>query len=253
MNKPKCALLIGCNYTNTSTNLYNCTTDVLQMNGILIDAYQYQTILLRDDNPSNLPTKENILNTLTNLIENSYKYSEIWFHYSGHGSEQLKNQDLSMNPLIVPCDYISAGCISNDDIYNIIKNINCPIRLIFDSLQLSTTIINVPNINQQVIVLCRTSSYKITESLIYLLRTNNYVIKYNDILNVIPNTLFFSGKPLNYNNNFINYLYYDYQLLYDTVMNMKIKPVINIKSPEQIKQEQNKLTIRKRIIQVNYK
>ena len=36
-------------------------------------------------------------------------------------------------------------------------------------------------------------------------------------------------------------------------MNMKIKPVINIKSPEQIKQEQNKLTIRKRIIQVNYK
>ena len=64
MNKPKCALLIGCNYTNTSTNLYNCTTDVLQMNGLLIDAYQYQTILLRDDDLQNLPTKENILNTL---------------------------------------------------------------------------------------------------------------------------------------------------------------------------------------------
>jgi len=253
MNKPKCALLIGCNYTNTSTNLYNCTTDVLQMSGILIDAYQYQTILLRDDNPSNLPTKENILNTLTNLIKNSYKYSEIWFHYSGHGSEQLKNQDLSMKPLIVPCDYISAGCISNDDIYNIIKNVNCPMRLIFDSLQLSNTIINVPNINQQIIVLCRTSLDKITESLIYLLRTNNYIVKYNDIINNIPNTLFFSSQSLNLNGNFINYLYYNYQLLYDTVMNMNIKPIINNPSPEEIIQAQNKLNIKKRIIQAKYK
>jgi hypothetical protein len=252
MNKPKCGLLIGCNYTNTSTNLYNCTTDVLQMSGVLIDAYQYQTILLRDDNPSYLPTKENILKSLTYLIDNSYKYSEIWFHYSGHGSEKLKNQNIS-NPLIVPCDYISAGCISNEDIYNIIKDVKCPFRLIFDSLQLSNDPININNINQLVVVLYRTTPDRITENLISLLRNNNYVVKYNDILSTIPNTTFVSTQQLNYNNNYINYLYYNYQLLYDTVVNMNKMPNIIEPTPEQIIQEQNKLNIKKRIIQSKHK
>jgi 1-acyl-sn-glycerol-3-phosphate acyltransferase len=50
-----------------------------------------------------------------------------------------------------------------------------------------------------------------------------------------------------------NYLYYDYQLLYDTVMNMKIKPLVNILSPAEIIQVQNKLYLKKRIIQSKYK
>lgn len=252
MNKPKCALLIGCNYTNTSTNLYNCTTDVLQMSGLLIDAYQYQTILLRDDISSNLPTKENILNTLKLLIDNSYNYSELWFHYSGHGSEKLKNQNMP-NPLIVPCDYIRAGCISNEDIYNIIKNVKCPMKLIFDSLQLSDNLININNINQSVVVLCRTTADKITGNLINLFRNNNYIVKYNDILNTIPNTTFVSSQQLNYNNNYINYLYYNYQLLYDTVINMNKLPHHIEPKPEQIIQEQNKLNIKKRMIQSKHK
>jgi hypothetical protein len=252
MNKPKRALLIGCNYTNTSTNLYNCTTDVLQMSGILIDAYKYQTILLRDDVPYNLPTKDNILNTLKSLIDNSHNYSELWFHYSGHGSEKIKNQNIS-NPLIVPCDYINAGCISNEDIYNIIKNVKCPMKLIFDSLQLSNNLININNINQLVVGLCRTTTDKITENLISLLRNNNYVVKYNDILATIPNTIFVSSQQLNFNNNYINYLYYNYQLLYDTVVNMNKIPNIIELTPEQIIQEQNKVNIKKRIIQSKHK
>lgn len=119
MEKPKYAIIIGCNYSDTSTKLYNCTKNSLQMNGLLIDAYQYQTILLNDNDPGNLPTKDNILSNLTTIIDNSYNYSEIMFYYIGHGAE-LTNYN--SDSFIVPCDYLNAGSISQNDIYNIIKN-----------------------------------------------------------------------------------------------------------------------------------
>jgi len=214
------------------------------MSGLLIDAYQYKSTVLRDDDPLNLPTKENILNTLRELMDNSHNYSEIWFHYSGHGYD---------DSLIVPCDYVSQGVITDIDFFNIIKDVKCPIRLIFDSSQLYNISVNLPKINQLVIILYRTSSDKITDNLIYLLRTNNYFIKYNDIINNIPNIEIFTNQQVNYNSIFINYLYYNYKLLYDTVMNMN---KIVITSPQQITESEtnvNKLNIKKRIIQAKHK
>jgi hypothetical protein len=66
-------------------------------------------------------------------VTNSYNYSEIWFHYCGHGSEQL----------IFPSDYIQNGCLSNDDIYAIIKNVKCPIKIIMDCIQISNIGLNL--------------------------------------------------------------------------------------------------------------
>ena len=248
MSKPKSALLIGCNYTNTSTPLKGCTIDALNMRSILIDAYQYdqsQIILLRDDDIDNLPTKGSIINNLNKLISNSYKYSEICFYYSGHGTEPLNLIDIP-NPAIVPSDYINYGCLSNDNLFQIIKNTQCPLRIIMDSLSnsgvnlqysyvpepskqepkryippdIKFTINNDIIINQLITLYTRTDMNKITDSILQIIRSNNYTVKYNDLLYNIKNIVLYSSQQIGMKNNYLTYLYGNYQLLVDTVNNL---------------------------------
>jgi hypothetical protein len=254
MSKSKIGLLIGCNYTNTTTPLKGCTMDAINMKGILIDAYQYdqnKIILLRDDNPNinNLPTKQSIINNLKQLISVSYTYSEICIYYSGHGCEPTSLQTMQ-NPAIVPCDYINAGCISNDDIFAIIQYTQCPIKIIFDSLQsiqnnsglnlqylyvlqppipdpkrnpipiINMSINSSIIINQLITLYSRTDTNKITDSIISLMRGNNYSVKYNDLLYNIKNIILYTSQQLNLNNNYMTYLYWNYQYLLETVNNL---------------------------------
>jgi len=83
-----------------------------------------------------MPTRNNILTNLSNLVNQSATLSEIWFHYSGHGS-QIKagaNSDEidNLDEVIVPIDYQKSGFIIDDEIFNIIKNVKCKMILIFD-------------------------------------------------------------------------------------------------------------------------
>ena len=252
MSKPKTALLIGCNYTNTTTNLKGCTIDAINMKDILIDAYQYdqtKIILLRDDDPNNLPTKQSIVNNLKQLISISYIYSEICIYYSGHGIEPIAYQD-TQNPAIVPCDYIKAGSISNDDIFTIIQYTQCPIKIIFDCLQspqinnglnlqylytpqppipdpkrVPIPIINLSInssivINQLITLYTRIDNDKITDSIISIMRGNNYSIKYSDLFYSIKNIILYSSQQLNISSNYMTYLYWNYQYLLETVNNL---------------------------------
>lgn len=245
MNKPKCALLIGCNYSNTTTSLKGCTIDAINMKSILIDAYQYdqsEIILLRDDDQDNLPIKSSILNNLNKLISNSYKYSELCIYYSGHGSELTNYPDT----VIVPCDYIYNGCISNDDMYEIIKGVQCPLKIIIDSLytnglNLQYAYIPVygkpdPNriikpdikfiinngiiINQLITLFSRNDLNKITDSILSIIRSKNYSIKYNDLLYNVKNIILYSSQQLSINNNYLIFLYGNYKLLVETVNNL---------------------------------
>jgi hypothetical protein len=142
----KKALFIGINYYATpSSRLNGCIDDILNMRGLLIDAYRYETsnmILLRDDttDPSILPMKRNILNALNVLIANSDNNSEFWFHYSGHGA-QLPNA--GKDSIIVPSDYLDAGVIADHELYAIFKNAKCRCFLLFDSCN-SGNIVELP-------------------------------------------------------------------------------------------------------------
>jgi len=136
---PKKALLIGCNYIGTTNELHGCINDIVNMSHVLTDALDYdlQNIFeLRDDNPRMLPTRTNILAALNYLISQSPKLSEIWVHYSGHGSQirDVENTEKDgFDEVIVPLDYLQSGFITDDELFNIIKNVKCRMILIFDS------------------------------------------------------------------------------------------------------------------------
>ena len=143
MSNTKKALLIGCNYSSDSNNkLHGCISDVVNMSNTLVDAFDYDLnniTILRDDSKrqNNLPTRSNILNNLNALANNSVHLTEIWFHYSGHGSQvQDKNNDETdrLDEIIVPTDFKTAGSISDDEIFDFLKKIsvNCRVILCFD-------------------------------------------------------------------------------------------------------------------------
>ena len=141
----KRALLIGSNYTAIpSVQLGGCINDVINMRNVLIDAYGYQDpniYVLRDDDKNRLPTRSNILLWLSQLITMSTASDTLWIHYSGHGT-QIRDingdeQD-GFDECIVPCNYNTAGVITDDDLFAIFKNAKCQLIICFDSCNSGT-------------------------------------------------------------------------------------------------------------------
>lgn len=140
----KKALLIGINYLDSPTDALNgCINDVINMRNMLIDAYGYESsniTVLREDT-DNKPTRANIINNLTSIVAQSAKLKELWIHYTGHGSqliETARDETDNLDEVIVPLDYAQNGVITDNVIFNIIKNSKCPTILIFDSCNSGT-------------------------------------------------------------------------------------------------------------------
>jgi len=141
----KRALLIGANYTATpSVQLSGCINDIVNVRNTLIDAYGYQDaniIMLRDDDKTRLPTRKNISYFITQVINSSTANDTLWVHYSGHGTQvRDTNGDEAdgFDECIVPCDYNSAGIITDDELFTTIKNAKCQLVLCFDSCHSGT-------------------------------------------------------------------------------------------------------------------
>jgi len=158
MSTTKKALLVGCNYSKDTTNrLYGCINDVTSMANTLVDAFDYDLnniILLRDDSNSAtvLPTRANILSRLQSLVTASPNLTEIWFHYSGHGSQVRdtnKDEIDNLDEVIVPTDFQTAGFITDDEIFTILQKVStkCRVILLFDSCN-SGSICDLANIFQ---------------------------------------------------------------------------------------------------------
>uniref|UniRef100_A0A6C0B2X7 Peptidase C14 caspase domain-containing protein n=1 Tax=viral metagenome TaxID=1070528 RepID=A0A6C0B2X7_9ZZZZ len=141
----KRALLIGIDYLAIpSITLKGCVYDVINVRDVLTDAYDYDSItILRDDinNAATMPTKANIIKNLTNIVNQSTSLDEIWVHYSGHGS-QLPNKNAytsnGLDNILVPCDYQTAGFITDRELLAIVKNIKCKALLLFDACHSGT-------------------------------------------------------------------------------------------------------------------
>lgn len=148
----KRALLIGIDYkSDANARLNGCVDDVINIRNMLIDAYNYDhesITMLRDDidDPSKLPTNQNIIQQLMSIVSDSGNMDEIWIHYSGHGSQINDFASLKHNGIdqvIVPVDYMTTGFIPDVQLLSIISQIKCRAILVFDSCH-SGTVCDLP-------------------------------------------------------------------------------------------------------------
>ena len=84
------------------------------------------------------PTKNNIINNLTNAINNLNENDILIIYYSGHGSRvtDTSGDEISgLDSVIVPIDVTSNGYIVDDQLRNIFKNLKSNFRVLsfFDS------------------------------------------------------------------------------------------------------------------------
>lgn len=142
----KYALLIGINYESTSGQLNGCINDVNNIKHILSTKLGYQTknIKMLTDHHYEKPTKHNILKEINFLLEKARICSEIFFHYSGHGSyitDTNNDESDGRDECLVPLDYNQSGMISDDMLYDLfISKLpgNCHTTIIIDACHSGT-------------------------------------------------------------------------------------------------------------------
>jgi len=143
----KRALLIGINYSGSS-QLYGCIQDVIQMQGVLIDAYGFkpeEIRILRDDDPSTMPTKARILGAMDALVQENPQF--IYVHYSGHGvsvPDISRDEADGRDECIVPVDFATNGIISDDTIKASLGRLRGTGVAVFDCCR-SGTVMDLPN------------------------------------------------------------------------------------------------------------
>ena len=143
----KFGLVVAINYFKTTNELYGCINDGINIINFLKSKFKYpvENITFLNDKstePSVLPTKSNITNNLHALVQKVNKISgptELWISYSGHGTRVMDNNNDELSNIydevIVPSDYMKAGFVSDDilfDILNGITNKECKIMALFD-------------------------------------------------------------------------------------------------------------------------
>ncbi|KAE9599704.1 hypothetical protein Lal_00046089 [Lupinus albus] len=108
------AVLVGCNYPNTSNELHGCINDVLAMRDVLVKRFGFDStnIELLTDAPgsssSTMPTGANIKLALARMVDRAEAGDVLYFHYSGHGTRipsKKKGHPFGQEEAIVPCDF----------------------------------------------------------------------------------------------------------------------------------------------------
>ncbi|KAK9768879.1 hypothetical protein K7432_000110 [Basidiobolus ranarum] len=150
----KRALFIGINYPNTSAQLKGCINDVNNIMNFIMNNYGFSSqncLVLTDDqqDPSKIPTRNNILLGMKWLVEGAQSGDSLFFHYSGHGgSVQDTDGDEvdGKDETIYPADHEQAGVIHDDEMHALmVKNLpsGCRLTSIFDSCH-SGTVLDLP-------------------------------------------------------------------------------------------------------------
>jgi len=118
------AILIGCNYTGTPSQLSGCINDVTEWRNLLPSwGFTVEYFMTDLESGNNYASKENILRNLT-LFVNSLVSGDVGFiYYSGHGTQirDTNGDEISgKDSVIVPADFSSRGFIVDDEIRSIL-------------------------------------------------------------------------------------------------------------------------------------
>ncbi len=125
----KYALLIGINYNNTSNQLNGCINDAYNIRSGLINGFGFneKNITILTDYTKIKPTKQNIINKLTNILQQTKSGDVVVFSYSGHGTNfpalDVSNELSGKDQFIIPIDATSLNdCIMDNELKNIFVN-----------------------------------------------------------------------------------------------------------------------------------
>ena len=81
----KNALLIGCNYKKSMYELNGCINDATNIKQLLTDVYGFDNIVLMTDDTPIIPTKNNIVAEIKQLLNNANSGDGLFLSFSGHG------------------------------------------------------------------------------------------------------------------------------------------------------------------------
>jgi len=122
----KIALLIGCNYLNSSGEISTSHEDVQSMKDYIVNVHGFSddedsmTILI-DDGEHSAPSKSNIIRAFEKITKNSKEGDAVLIQFVGHGTRLL---DTSVGvevdcyeEVIFPSDYNKAGAIPDTMIF----------------------------------------------------------------------------------------------------------------------------------------
>jgi hypothetical protein len=116
------AVTVGINYIGTRNQLSGCINDSDTFVRLLTEEFGYKVVdirQLRDDHPQRMPTRKNMTAALNWLVNGARPGDHLFFHYSGHGSQQRDTSGDEMDgkdETLVPCDFQSHGMLSDDDL-----------------------------------------------------------------------------------------------------------------------------------------
>lgn len=123
----KKAVLIGINYKlDPTAQLRGCINDTQHVYNMLTQHFGYhpQNIKILTEESSILPIKKNILQAIDWLVRDNKAGDNLFFYYSGHGSQQLEGNNTTeldgINEVIVPLDYQTSGVINDDTLYSLL-------------------------------------------------------------------------------------------------------------------------------------
>lgn len=120
----KKAVTIGINYSRTNNQLFGCQNDSNNMKRVLAEKYKFNEILQLTDDTAIQPTLNNIVFAIRWLVSGAQDGDELYFHYSGHGSqhratkESMPYEEDGMDETIVPIDFQTAGYLVDNVIYD---------------------------------------------------------------------------------------------------------------------------------------
>jgi hypothetical protein len=137
----KCSLSIGINYIGSPYELYGCINDATNVSDILKTKFSYTKSTLLTDKTQVKPTKTNILSAFINLLSGAKSGDNLFFIFSGHGSQidDVNGDEIdNLDEVIITEDLKD---ISDDEIKNIINtHLKTGVQLfcIFDSCHSGT-------------------------------------------------------------------------------------------------------------------
>ena len=153
----KKALFIGINYqADARCKLKGCINDAHNMKRFLCAQFHVRDVkILCDNDRNNLPTRQNIINGITWLLDGAKSGDNLFFHYSGHGTQlpdKSGDEVDDLDEVIVPSDFRSMGYISDDELYRMLVHVvpkDVTLVAIIDCCH-SGTMLDLPNTYQAI-------------------------------------------------------------------------------------------------------